>query len=142
MFSFLQQWLGSFSRKADTGRRGERLAAEWLRREQRFAIVARNWRNPAERRQELDLVCRDGPVLVFVEVKTRAAGSLVPGYFRVDRRKKRILRHAAMAYIARLNPKPHAFRFDIVEVSIPGAAGRADIRHFAGVPLFAKHYLG
>src|SRR5688572_29660345 len=102
------------------GDRGERLAAEWLKREKGFSLVTRNWRSPRDRREEIDLVCRDGEVLVFVEVKARAAGALVPGYHAVDERKKRVLRRAIEAYLGGLGEagRPATFRFDVVEVSM------------------------
>jgi len=53
------------------GAAGEAAAADFLRRRHGFAIVARNWRSPRDRRHEIDLVARDGDVLVFVEVKAR-----------------------------------------------------------------------
>lgn len=128
------------------GEAGERLAADFLRRERGFAVVVRNWRSPRDRRAELDLVCRDGDVLVFVEVKTRTAGALVPGYYAVDGRKKRALRRACEAYLAQLAAPPRTFRFDVVEVALPAAPGPADaapvVRHFENIPLFSKHYRG
>jgi putative endonuclease len=131
---------------ADAGNYGERQAADWLRRERGFTAVARNWRNPRDRREEIDLIARDGDVLVFVEVKARAAGALVAGFHAVDRRKKRVLRRAIAAYLGKLREKPRTFRFDIVEVTLPAGAGtRAgaagpEIRHYENVPLFSKHY--
>ena len=126
------------------GETGERLAADFLRRERNFSLVVRNWRSPRDRRAELDLVCRDGEVLVFVEVKTRTAGALVPGYYAVDRRKKRALLRACGAYLAQLAVKPRTFRFDIVEVALPagGAEGTPEVRHFTNVPLFPKRHRG
>jgi putative endonuclease len=128
------------------GDRGERLAAEWLVRERKFSIVTRNWRNPQDRREEIDLVCRDGEVLVFVEVKARSAAALVPGYHAIDRRKKRVLRHASEAYLRALKEKPRTFRFDVVEVtwSAPQQSDRAapQILHFENVPLFSKYFRG
>lgn len=126
------------------GETGEQLAADYLRRERGFAIVVRNWRSPRDRRAELDLVCRDGEVLVFVEVKTRAAGALVTGYHAVDRRKKRALLRACGAYLAQLAVRPRTFRLDVVEVALPadGAEGAPEVRHFANIPLFPKHYRG
>jgi putative endonuclease len=63
---------------------------------------------------------------------------MVPGYFAVDRRKKLVLRRAALAYLRGLRVKPSTFRFDIVEVA--ETAGRPSaILHFENVPLFAKH---
>ena len=140
MLRFLQSLLGSGDSRGD---RGERLAAAWLERERRFAVIARNWRSPRDRREEIDLVCRDEEVLVFVEVKTRAAGALVPGYHAVDERKKRALRRAIEAYLSGLQPKPRTFRFDVVEVSLPaGGAHAPEVLHFENVPLFSKHYQG
>ena len=131
-------------KRAGSGERGERLAADWLRREQGFRIVARNWRSPRDRRDEIDLVARDGEVLVFVEVKTRAAGALVTGYHAVDERKKTVMRRAIEAYLAGLRAKPIAVRFDIVEVALPvagAAAGSApNVRHFANIPLFPPRW--
>ncbi|MBO5763155.1 MAG: YraN family protein [Lentisphaeria bacterium] len=56
------------------GRRGENAACRLLR-SYGWEILARNWRC---RYGELDLVARDGAVIVFVEVKTR--------HYRPDRR--------------------------------------------------------
>jgi putative endonuclease len=111
-----------------------------LQRERGFVVVARNWRAPRDRRQELDLVCRDGDVLVFVEVKARAANAMVPGYYAVDARKKRVLRRAIDAYLARLAPAPRTFRFDVVEVATGAEGAAPEILHFENVPLFSKHY--
>jgi putative endonuclease len=145
--STMWEWLLSLLRwgpRPGSGGEGERRAAEWLQRERRFEVVTRNWRNPHDRREELDLVCRDGDVLVFVEVKARAAGALVPGYFAVNQRKKRILRRAAATYLRGLTEKPRTFRFDIVEVTLAVGGGRGaqppEIRHFQNVPLFSKHF--
>ncbi len=139
MFSWLNiilHWLG----RGDAGARGERLAAEFLQREHGFAILARNWRNPRDRREELDLVCRDGDALVFVEVKTRSSAALVTGYHAVSRRKKRVLLRAGAAYLRQLRPPPRTFRLDIVEVTLPVDGGPPEIRHFANIPLFPKFH--
>lgn len=161
MFRFLQA-LWPSRPESDAGARGEQLAAEWLRRERNFAIIIRNWRSPRDRREEIDLVARDGDVLVFVEVKARAAGALVPGYHAIDARKKRVLRRAIDAYLGQLREKPRTFRFDVVEVSFPvaskqavsshagaragpadaGAAAEPEVLHFENVPLFSKYFRG
>ncbi|MBL9208863.1 MAG: YraN family protein [Opitutaceae bacterium] len=142
MWRFLQSLL-SPSRPPDPGALGEQCAAAWLRRERRIVVVATNWRNPRDRREEIDLVGRDGEVLVFVEVKTRAPGALVPGYYAVDARKRRVLQRAIRAYLQQLREKPRTFRFDIVEVVLaPGAAAPREILHFENVPLFPKGFRG
>ena len=139
MFSWLHN-LFDGSRETDTGSRGEQRAADWLKQQRGYTVIARNWRSPRDRREEIDLVCRDGEVLVFVEVKARAAGALVPGYYTVDKRKKKVLRRAIDAYLAQLRPAPRTFRFDVVEVSEGEAEPAAEVLHFENVPLFPKGY--
>lgn len=124
-------------RPLSVGARAESLAADWLRRERGFSLVTRNWRNPRNRREEIDLVCRDRETLVFVEVKARAAAALVPGYYAVNAAKKRVLRRAVRSYLRALAAKPRAFRFDVVEVTLPpkGARVEAQVLHFENVTL-------
>lgn len=141
MWIRLKTWAGRIVpwRPLSTGERGERLAASFLEK-LGYTTVARNWRSPHDKRDELDLVCRDGEVVVFVEVKTRDAGALVPGYYAVDPRKKKVVLRAAKAYLRSLRPPPHTYRFDIVEVSIAGDGGAPEVRHFENVELFPKHF--
>ncbi len=131
---------GDWSGAGGTGARGERLAEDFLRGERGYGIVARNWRNPRDRREEIDLVCRDGDALVFVEVKARDAAALVPGYFAVDRRKKAVLRRACTAYLRRLAMPPRTYRLDIVEVAFPAGGGAPVVSHFANIPLFSRFH--
>ena len=53
---------------ADIGRRGERLAAEWLRRNG-FMILECNWRCG---RYEIDIIATRYDTIHFIEVKTRS----------------------------------------------------------------------
>jgi putative endonuclease len=122
--------------QGDTGRRGESHAATFLRR-RGYALVALNWRNPRDLREEIDIVCRDRDALVFVEVKTRDEDALAPGYWSVDRRKRRALRRAFSSYLRLLRHKPRTFRFDVVEIEDTG--GIPVIHHFENIPLFDKH---
>lgn len=96
-----------------TGRHAEDLAAEFLRA-QGCEILLRNFRR---RLGELDLVARDGGVLVIAEVRTRARGQFGTAAESVDRRKQRRITRAAMqllqqrAELARLPA-----RFDVIVV--------------------------
>lgn len=139
MLHRLLQLLGRAA-PADAGAKGEQYAADWLRRECGFAVVTRNWRNPRDEREEIDLVCRDGAVLVFVEVKARSEDALVPGYFAVNPRKKRVLRRAIDAYLRLLRHRPATFRFDVVEIAHRAGGEPVEVLHFANIPLFSKHY--
>ena len=123
----------------ESGAEGERLAAEFFRGRQGYEIVARNWRNPRDQREEIDLVCRDGEVLVFVEVKSRSDTALVPGYYAIDRRKKKVLRRAIHAHLTQLRARPRTFRFDVAEV-VTSTKLPPQVLHFQNVPLFPKGY--
>ena len=124
---------------AADGAKGEQAAATFLQSRQGFTVLARNWRSPRDQRDEIDLVCRDGEVLVFVEVKARAEGALVRGYLAVDERKKRALRRAVHAYLAQLASPPRTFRCDVAEVTLSGRLP-PQVLHFENVPLFPKGY--
>jgi putative endonuclease len=144
MWARIQAWWARLSGPRDErqarGAAGERAAEAFLCAKPGWRLVVRNWRSPRDRRDEIDLVCRDGEVLVFVEVKTRAAGALVGGYHAVDARKRRILRRAARVYLRGLRgARPGTVRFDVVEVEWVTAAGaRPEVRHFENVPLWPR----
>jgi putative endonuclease len=125
--------------RAAAGARGEQAAADFLKTRHGYAIVTRNWRSPRDQRDEIDLVCRDGEVLVFVEVKARAEGALVSGYHAVDERKKRVLRRAVHAYLSQLSHPPRTFRFDVAEVTLSGRLP-PQVLHYENVPLFPEGY--
>jgi len=118
-----------------TGRLGERAAEQFLRQKKGFRILVRNWRSGKD---EIDLVCLDRGILVFVEVKARSVDALVPGYYAVDKRKKEALRRVCGHYLKQLRDKPRTFRFDVVEVAI--TVGKNQVLHFGNVPLFPKGY--
>lgn len=91
------------------GREGE-AHAEALLVERGYRVLERNVRVPGG---EIDLVCIDGDVLVFVEVKRRDGprfGSAIAG---VDARKRARLRAAAAEYAQIVAPRARP-RFDVV----------------------------
>jgi putative endonuclease len=144
MWERLKNWWAQVTAPQDErqarGVAGERAAEAFLRSKPGWKIVARNWRSPRDRRDEIDLVCRDGKVLVFVEVKTRAAGALVGGYHAVDSHKKQVVRRAAGVYLRGLGQnRPTTVRFDIVEIEwVLDETGRPIVRHFESVPLWPR----
>ncbi len=83
-------------------------------RRQGYKILVRNFRVP---RGEIDLVCRDGSSLVFVEVKTRQNEERRRPAEAVNFRKRERMRHAAKAYLKLLDHlPPFTHRHDIVEI--------------------------
>jgi putative endonuclease len=71
---------------------------------------------------EIDIVCRQGEWLVFVEVKTRRGEEIAAPSEAVDRVKQRHMSKVALDYLRLLHYPEVRFRFDIVEVIWP--AGR------------------
>lgn len=116
---------------ARIGRMGEGAAARRLNGDG-YKILARNFRSG---RNEIDIVCSRGGVLVFVEVKTRKEGSLVGGYYSaVSGGKKRAVRAAAKDYMRQTRAPFKTFRFDVVEVSYSQSAPQTpQISHFQNV---------
>jgi putative endonuclease len=103
------------------GLRGETLAYWYLRRAG-YTVVARNWR-PRSGRGELDLVAREGPVLAFVEVKTRISAATGPPEESVSPIKQERVVRAAREYLRQLRGKPVTCRFDVVSVSVHPKGG-------------------
>jgi putative endonuclease len=111
--------------RAVLGRRGERIAARYLRR-RRHDILARNFQSPAG---EVDLICADGAELVFVEVKSRADFlSIEQDAAAQAEQWLRILR-SAQFFAARYRTPDRPMRFDLVTVEWP-SRGRPKVDHF------------
>ena len=80
----------------ELGRRGEEIAAGFLRR-RGYRVLGGGF---LARRGEIDLVCRQGERLVLVEVKTRSSDSFGAPTEAVGARKRRALNAAAAEYRA------------------------------------------
>ncbi len=104
-----------------TGERGETLAY-WYLRQAGYTMVARNRRSRAGS-GEVDLIGWDGPVLAFVEVKTRMSAETGPPETAVARGKQKRIAKAAQDYLRRLNKKHVNYRFDIASVAWNPEAG-------------------
>jgi putative endonuclease len=98
-------------RRSELGAAGEARAALWL--EQRgYRIVARNVRAGGV---ELDIVARKGPVIAFVEVKTRTSTRQGSPVLAVDARKQaRIVRGASAWLRAHPHVRRTRARFDVI----------------------------
>jgi len=112
--------------RRERGRAAEDLAAAWLER-RGLEVLARNH---ATRRGEVDLVCREGAVLCFVEVRSRTSRAQGGPEETVDRRKARRVVAAATDWAVRNGGLDRAIRFDVVAVTFE--AGGPRIEHFPG----------
>lgn len=136
LFGLRRRRLPAESTRAQRGRFGEDLAADYCRRELGYRLIVRNW---SYKRDEIDLVCKDGEVLVFIEVRARAADALVSGYHSVDKRKKRALHRVCSNYMRQMSEPPKHFRFDIMDVAL-SKDGYGDVRHYPSVSLWGRHF--
>lgn len=93
----------------DRGREAEDQAFEYLR-SHGLTEVERNYRC---RFGEIDLIMRDGPTLVFVEVRLRASSLFGGAPASIDARKQRKLLSTARHYIGSKGRTPDC-RFDAV----------------------------
>lgn len=111
-----------------TGMEGEDAAYFYLRRK-RYIITARRW-SCGEHPGDVDLIGWDGPMLCFIEVKTRTAHDLTPAEAAVHAHKRHVLRRLARQYLRQLpaGGRPPV-RFDVVSVYLVPGEPR-DFVHF------------
>ena len=107
------------------GQRGEGLAAAYLEAHG-LKIVARNIRTPVG---EIDLLGLDGPVWVFIEVRTRRGGAYGTPEESITRTKQARMLAAAQHYIQNHNLQDADWRIDAVavELSASGAVQRIEL---------------
>jgi putative endonuclease len=109
------------------GRYGEDLAAARLS-EAGMAVLERNWRSRAG---EIDIVARDGDVLVVCEVKTRRGLGFGSPLEAVTAVKASRLTRLALEYRRSHALAPCPLRIDVVGVLV-GPDGRVSIEHLRG----------
>jgi putative endonuclease len=97
---------------SERGRRAEAAAAAWLER-QGFQVLARNH---ATRRGEVDLVCREGETVCFVEVRSRTRLDHGSPAESVTPAKARRVVAAAKDWALRHGGLDGRVRFDVVAV--------------------------
>jgi putative endonuclease len=115
-------------RNKSVGAYGERVAAQRLV-EDGMVLVDRNWRCDAG---EIDLVLRDGDVLVFCEVKTRTDTSHGHPLEAVGPAKAARLRRLAGKWLDAHDLRARGVRIDLVGVLL-AERGAAEVSHVRGV---------
>lgn len=94
------------------GKTGELAVAKHLK-SSGYKILAQNY---SCKLGEIDIIARDGSVLVFIEVKTRSGTSYGSPAAAVNTRKQRQISRAAQCYLAEHNLFDSPARFDVVSV--------------------------
>jgi putative endonuclease len=109
------------------GRRGEEWAVAYLEHAG-YRIVGSNFALPIGRNArgviihaEIDIVAYDGPVLCFIEVKTRASDWFAPPQVNVDVHKQRQIARAARVYRRMLDLVGAPYRYDVLSLILPAS---------------------
>jgi putative endonuclease len=114
----MSQW------RVEVGKSGEELACRELQR-RGYAIIARRYRR---RGGELDIVARDGPTIVFVEVKARQDREFGAAEESVGFVKRRRIVRLAQQFVVEYRLAECPCRFDVVAIHF--GAGRPEIEVF------------
>ena len=138
-FRVLRWKVGQLPSQIDSKQRG--CYGEWLGKEflkkKGFRILEKNWRSRGDRRKEIDLVCLDREILVFVEIRSRSENALISGFDSLNLRKRKALLRSFKAYLFEAVQQPLTFRFDLVEVDLPKKpTQRAKLFHHENIAIF------
>ena len=115
--------------RAAVGAFGEDLAARHLTT-RGMVLLDRNWRCDLG---EIDLVARDGNVLVICEVKTRRGAGFGTPEEAVTRAKTARLRRLAARWLAEHPVSPAALRIDVIGVLLSRGGAAPEVNHLVGV---------
>ena len=99
------------ARHNDIGKLGESIASNYLL-DEGYQLLETNWRF---RRAEIDLIAKDGDILVFIEVKTRSSAAFGEPEEFVTPEKENLIAAAASAYMEAIN-HDWEIRFDIISI--------------------------
>ena len=114
--------------RAALGRYGEDVAARFLA-DQGMVVLERNWRCAAG---EIDIVLRDGDVLVVCEVKTRSSTAYGAPLETVTPAKAERLQRLAALWLEARGVRPAGVRVDLVGVLLQ-PRGAPEVEHAVGV---------
>jgi len=136
---FLRWSLGirpNFQNPKENGEYGEWLGRRFLRKKG-FSILFSNWRSQKDRRNEIDLICMDNEILVFIEVRARSENSFTTGFETLGKRKRNALLRSFKAYLKENLNAPSTYRFDVIEVDLPPQAkGKVELFHHENIAIF------
>lgn len=103
------------ARHNETGKTGEKLAAEWLA-QNGFILIEKNWRH---KRLEVDLIAEKNNILHFIEVKCRTSKNFGLPEESVSQKKIENLLRASEEYVI-LFPTRLRIQFDVLAITLQG----------------------
>ncbi len=109
--------------KIITGKKGERLAADFLTGNG-YQILETNFRCPLG---EIDIIAREHQEIVFVEVKTRKSHALGYPEQAVGIQKQKKLSQLALWYLQAKKMSDKKARFDVVAVTLAVQANEINL---------------
>ena len=112
-----------------TGGKGEREAKELLR-EKGYKILEMNW---GSKWGEVDLICLDKDVVVFVEVKAKTGYGYGAPWQMVSKRKLSQVRRIGGLFLTEKGWQDKACRIDVVGVVFSRAGKVVNIDHYENV---------
>lgn len=111
-----------------TGVKGETLAAEYLEKKG-YKIIERNFRT---RFGEVDIICSDGQILVFVEVKTKIGHDFGEPEEMVNKRKLSQVKTMGEVYLQD-NNLDCPCRVDVVAIVLQNNGSVEKLEHYQAV---------
>lgn len=99
------------------GDKGEKIACRELKK-RGYKILKKNYRNKLG---EIDIVAKDGDVLVFIEVKTRSSDEYGTAAEAVDVSKQKRIRKIAASFLLQYKVENVPCRFDVVCINMQQA---------------------
>lgn len=106
------------------GDRGELIAERFLQA-RGYAVLARKYRCAYG---EIDLVCRDGEMVAFVEVKTRRGAAFGAPEEAVTPAKLAHIAAAGQHYLEQQGQEALPWRIDVVAIEIDGGGRLREVR--------------
>lgn len=112
-----------------TGSWGEAIAHQFLLK-RGYRIIGQNERLG---HKEIDLIATDGPQTVFIEVKTRLAGSLALAEEQINHQKIKKLKTALCAYCIQHRIPLASARLDLIAINVDRGRKKAKVKHFKNI---------
>ncbi|MBA4367950.1 MAG: YraN family protein [Desulfobacterium sp.] len=102
------------NQKQQHGEKGESIAVEQLKKNG-YKIIERNYRT---KMGEIDIIAKDGDVIVFIEVKARQTTSYGNPKYAVTSTKQKKIARTAQVYLKSTNQLDKRARFDVVAIHL------------------------